>query len=78
MGYRFREVKCPYCEHVFMWGNLSEGLVRRHEYKSKETGELLEQTRCPKCDIEMVILEHVLEGVDSDDERIVHSGWSWE
>lgn len=76
-GYKFREVKCPWCEHVFMWGNLSEGLTL-HDYKLKETGEILEEARCPKCNIKMVILEHILEGVDPQDKRIEKRYVSWE
>lgn len=70
MSYQFREVKCPWCDHVFMWNKDGrEGLIFHH-YKLKETGEFLEEAKCPKCDSKMIVLEHVLEGIDFDDERI--------
>lgn len=70
MAYRYREVKCPWCEHVFMWNKDGrEGLII-HEYRLKETGEFVEKTKCPKCDMDMVVLEHILEGIDTQDDRI--------
>ncbi len=70
MRYEYREVKCPWCDHVFMWNkNGREGLVV-HEYKLKETGEYVETAKCPKCAMEMIVLPHILEGIDIDDERI--------
>lgn len=70
MAYRYREVKCPWCDHIFMWNKDGrEGLVI-HEYRLKETGEFVEKTKCPKCDMDMVVLEHSLEGIDTKDDRI--------
>lgn len=71
MAYEFREVKCPWCDHIFMWHkNGREGLLF-HEYRLRATGEFLEDAKCPKCGMNMVVLEHVLKGLDTDDERIV-------
>lgn len=68
MVYRYREAKCPWCEHVFMWNKDGrEGLII-HEYQLKETGEFVEKAKCPKCD--MIVLEHILEGIDMQDNRI--------
>ena len=70
MSYQFREVKCPWCDHVFMWNKDGrEGLIFHH-YKLKETGEFLEEAKCPKCASKMIVLEHILEGIDFDDERV--------
>ena len=70
MAYEFREVKCPWCGHIFMWNkNEGEGL-RTHEYRLKETGEYLGNPKCSKCDIGMVVLDSVLEGIDPKDERV--------
>lgn len=74
MAYEYRNVKCPWCDHVFMWNkNCHEGLVL-HEYKLKSTGERVEKAKCPKCEMEMVVLEHVLTGIDVDDDRIQTTG----
>ena len=70
MNYVFREVKCPWCDHVFMWNkNSGEGLVF-HMYKLKETREYVEIAKCPKCEMEMIVLDHVFEGIDVSDDRI--------
>lgn len=70
MNYVFREVKCPWCDHVFMWNkNSGEGLVF-HMYKLKETREYVETAKCPKCEMEMIVLDHVFEGIDVSDDRI--------
>lgn len=70
MVYEYREVKCPWCDHIFMWNkNGNEGLTI-HEYRLKENGKLVEKTKCPKCDMDMIVLEHILEGIDTKDDRI--------
>ncbi len=70
MTYKYREVKCPWCDHVFMWNeNGGEGLIL-HEYRFKETGKLAEKAKCPKCSMNMIVMEHVLEGIDIQDDRI--------
>ena len=70
MPYKYREVKCPWCGHIFMWNeNGGEGLVI-HRYRLKETGEFLGNPKCLKCDIDMVVMNSVLEGLDPKDERI--------
>ncbi len=70
MAYEYREVKCPWCNHIFMWNkNGHEGLIL-HEYRLKETKEFVEEATCPKCGEKMLVLEHILEGIDVDDERV--------
>ena len=70
MAYEYREVKCPWCEHIFMWNKDGrEGLII-HEYRLKETGKFVEKAKCPKCDMDMIVLEHILEGIDTKDDRI--------
>ena len=59
-GDRLTTDHCPWCDHVFMWNeNCGEGLIL-HEYRFKETGKLVEKAKCPKCSMDMVVLEHVL------------------
>ena len=70
MSYQFREVKCPWCDHVFMWTkDRREGLII-HWQKLKKTGEFVEEAKCPKCASKMIVWEHILEGIDFDDERV--------
>ena len=70
MAYKYREVKCPWCDHVFMWNkNSGEGLIF-HWYRLKETEEFVEEAKCPKCGEEMIVLENIFTGIDKDDDRI--------
>lgn len=67
---KYREVKCPWCDHIFMWNeNGREGLII-HEYRLKESGKYIEKTKCPKCAEEMLVLDHILEGIELNDERV--------
>ena len=55
MIYEYREVKCPWCEHVFMWNkNAREGLVL-HKFRLKSTGEPVEDANCPQCGMKMIV-----------------------
>ena len=71
MGYEYREVKCPWCDHIFMWNKHPGGLVI-HNYIIKETGEYLKEAECPKCSEVIVVREHVLEGYTKDDGIVEH------
>ncbi len=74
MSYAYREVKYPWCNHVFMWNkNGREGLII-HLYKLKETGKYVEEAKCPNCENEMIVLDKLFEGIDIYDERIEHIG----
>ncbi len=74
MEYRYREVKCPWCGHVFMWNEMGrEGSVT-FEYKHKETGKLVEEAKCPACEKNMLVLDGVFEGIDVNDDRIERIG----
>ncbi len=74
MSYKFREVKCPWCGHIFMWNENGWEDFGVRNYRLKETGELLGDPKCPKCDKNMVVLNSVLEGIDPKDDRIEISG----
>ena len=70
MAYRYREVKCPWCDHTFMWNRDGREGIIIPEYRLKENGEYVEKVRCPKCNMDMIVLEHILEGIDIQDERV--------
>ena len=70
MKYEFREVKCPWCDHVFMWNKDGREGCIFPEYRLKSTEEFVQEAKCPNCEMKMVILEHVFEGIDVDDDRI--------
>ena len=74
MGYKFRGVKCPWCNHDFMWQeNNGEGL-KIYEYRLKETKELVEKCTCPKCNKSLIIIPKKYEGIDINDEKIEKIG----
>ena len=65
MGYEYREVKCCDCGHIFMWSKDFEWPYNQ-AYKLKETGEIIYEAKCPKCNKRMLVLPHVLEGTVAD------------
>lgn len=74
MSYKFREVKCPECEHIFMWNKDGEERLAIYEYRIKATGERVEKAKCPCCGKYMLVMEHVLLGIEVDDERFEKIG----
>lgn len=40
----------------------------------KESRELVQKAKCPKCSEDMLVLEHILEGIDTNDNRIEKIG----
>ncbi|MCR5331653.1 MAG: hypothetical protein K6E62_10800 [Lachnospiraceae bacterium] len=55
------------------------GTQRRHkdgyewgyyQYRLKENKKYVGNTTCPKCSMEVIVLEHVFEGISVDDDRI--------
>ena len=57
-----------------MWNkNGREGLIV-YMYRLKETGKYVEKVKCPKCEMKMLVLDKIFEGIDIDDDRIEHIG----
>ena len=74
MAYNFRKIKCLWCDHVFMWQEESgEGLII-HEYRLKDTKQLVSKCTCPKCNEELLVIPNKYEAIDIDDERIEKIG----
>ena len=72
MQYEYREVKCPCCDHVFMWSKNGEGGHIIRMYRLRETGKYVGEAKCPKCEMKMLVLDKIFEGIDIDDSRIEH------
>ena len=69
---KFREVKCPFCDHVFMWreyGEMEPEYRERNEDGTK--GEYLYRTKCPKCEETLAIKDHVFLPLDPADKHII-------
>lgn len=73
MAYGYRDVKCPWCGHYFTWNQKGDSEAFTQEYRLKETLEPLEEVKCPKCEMEMVVQDHILIGMDPEDERVLHN-----
>ena len=68
MAYRYREVRCPYCGHKFMFMEGSGS--KTVEYYEIATGKLLQDTICPKCGGIVVAKDNLLDGLRPDDATI--------
>lgn len=67
--YKFREVECPCCKHRFSWLEEPSG-KSYYLYHRKGKDEELFSTKCPKCDVEMVVPHDDYIGIVITDERI--------
>ena len=71
MTYRFREVKCPWCDHVFMWSRDGREGPFLWQYMLRVTGKPVETATCPMCGNEVAVLEGIFEAINVVDDRIV-------
>lgn len=67
--YKFKEVQCPKCKHIFVWLNEPHG-NSYCLYRRKGVEEELFTTTCPECSLEMVVPHDSHEGIDILDEKI--------
>ena len=70
MAIEYREVKCFDCGHIFIWNKGEFELPIIYEYRLKITKEMLWKAKCPCCGQEMVVREHVLEGISIGDDSV--------
>ena len=72
--YNWRHIKCPQCNHVFVW--IEDGCCARpyYIYRRKGQSEMLLSTRCPKCNCRMVVPSDSPTGICVDDENIEEIG----
>lgn len=70
--YKYRQVQCPKCKHIFMW---LEGPTGSSYciYRRKNRDEEIFSTTCPKCNLKMVVPSDTVEGIDINDEAIILS-----
>lgn len=69
--YKFRQVECPLCGHIFMWQKEPVFVGNSYcTYKRKGIDEELENAICPKCRLEMVVIDNILKGIDINSENI--------
>lgn len=53
-------------------GKIEETIT--YEYRLKESGRPATKAKCPKCSGNMLVLEHILEEIDINDNRIEKTG----
>ncbi len=75
MKYVYRKVKCPWCNHIFMWKKQDGEGCFIEDYIFRPTGEIAEKAKCPKCSENMLVVDDILTGLDMDDSRIVLNGF---
>ena len=72
MGYKYREVLCPFCKKPYMTRVYDE-----YDIQINENGKTLNGWNdiCPKCNQELFVIENIYEGKDpnSYSEEVVDS-----
>ena len=72
--YNYRQVKCPRCNHLFMWIENEDKPRRYSIYRRKGRDEMLLSTKCPKCNCKMVVAGDSLVGLYENDEKVEEIG----
>ena len=70
MEYGYRLVKCPWCDHAFMWNKTGWESSLLPKNRLKDTKEYVSDTKCPKCGERLLVLPGVLVGAFMDDARV--------
>lgn len=68
--YNYRQVKCPQCNHAFMWIEYADLPPSYCVYRRKGIDEELGSTHCPKCNCEMVVPDNSEIGISVEDKSI--------
>jgi len=68
--YNFYEIECPNCKHQFVWlEHTYKGSIYK-VYRRMGHDEVLESAKCPKCDIEMVVIKETHSTIDVKDDSV--------
>lgn len=73
MGYKYREVICPYCVHKFMWEESVQDGCQWIEYTNKKTYEICLSAKCPSCSSKMIVSKDSVFGIKTDSEDYTES-----
>ena len=68
MGFKYREVICPHCEHKFMWEESVQDGCQWIEYTNKKTYEICLSAKCPSCSSKMIVSKDSVFGIKTDSE----------
>ena len=71
MGYKYREVICPYCQHKFMWQQSVQEGSTWAEYINKTTSKISISAKCPECSKRMIVSEDSDYGIVEDSEEYI-------
>ena len=70
MMYKYRQVKCPLCDHVFMWIEYADLPPNYNVYRRKGIDEELGSTHCPKCNCEMIVPSECSTGISVETKNV--------
>ena len=73
MGYKYREVRCPYCDHKFMWEKSVQDGCQWTEYTHKVTKETCLSAKCPAYSEKKIVSEDFVLGIKIDSEDYIES-----
>lgn len=72
MVYKYREIECPKCAHIFMWSDAERTNESAwYEYRLKDKDGLLSQAKCPQCGAGMALQTESKLGISIEDKRLV-------
>lgn len=66
MGYNYREVICPYCQHKFMWQHAVQDGSSWPEYRNQDTNEVCLSAKCPGCSQRMIVSKESVSGIKKE------------
>lgn len=70
MMYKYRQVECPLCGHIFMWIEYADLPPSYNVYRRKGIDEELGSTHCPKCNCEMIVPSELSTGISVENESV--------
>lgn len=68
--YKYRQIECPLCGHIFMWIEYADLPPNYNVYRRKGVDEELGSTHCPKCNCEMIVSNDSKRGISVEDEVV--------
>lgn len=68
--YKYRQIECPLCGHIFMWIEYADLPPNYNVYRRKGVDEELGSTHCPKCNCGMIVSNDSKRGISVEDEVV--------
>ena len=68
--YKYCQVKCPVCNHNFMWIENADLPISYNVYRLKGVDQELVSTHCPKCNCKMIAPSDLTTGISIKNENV--------